>query len=112
MIDGFWTVEFEGVPNFLGGAVAVLTKNRIFGGDSQYYYSGFYEVKSGALTALIQVAAFIPGATTVFGSRDRSFSIQISGNADGQTITGLAVRSDMPTHKLNVILRKRAELPD
>jgi T3SS negative regulator,GrlR len=101
MVDGFWTVEFDGVPGFLGGAIAVLTKNHVVGGDSQYFYIGLYDVKDALLSALIQVTAFVPGATTIFGSKDRTFSIQITGQVSEQVITGTAMRPDQPTHSKN-----------
>ncbi len=38
-VEGFWTVQFQG----RNGAVVVLTKGKIFGGDSGHTFTGSYE---------------------------------------------------------------------
>src|SRR5258705_6225077 len=111
MVDGFWTVEFEGIPNFLGGGVAVLTRNRLFGGDSQYYYTGLYDTKDGTITAMIQISSFVPAAVTVFGTNEKQFGLRLDGAVNEKLINATAVRSDHTSVRLRMTLTKRAELP-
>jgi hypothetical protein len=111
MLDGLWTAEFQGISNFFGGAVVILNNRRLYGGDSQYYYTGFYDVKDRTLTALIQVAAFVPGATTIFGTQERNFTIQLSGTVGENFINVVGTRPELPNLRLSIALTKRADLP-
>jgi len=111
MVDGLWTVEFEGVPNFLGGGVAVLANNRVYGGDSQYYYSGLYDIKEETLTAMLQIAAFVPAAVTIFGTHERQFSLQLTGTVKDDIIKATGTRADNPSLRLPMTLRKRTSFP-
>jgi len=110
MIDGLWTVEFEGVPNFLGGGIIVLSKNRLYGGDSQYFYTGLYDLKGSNITAMVQVNAFVAAPESVFGTREKQFPIQLSGVVQDKQIKGLAIRPDNPKFQIQLTLRKRADL--
>lgn len=111
MIDGLWTVEFEGVPNFLGGGVVFLFKNHLYGGDSQYFYVGLYDVKDGNVSAMVQVSSFVPAPETVFGTKERQFSIQLTGTLRDKQISGIAIRPDNPALRIRATLTKRSELP-
>jgi len=111
MIDGLWTVEFEGVPNFLGGGIIVLSKNHLYGGDSQYFYTGLYDVKESHITAMVQVSAFVPAPESIFGTREERFSIQLSGEVGERHMKGKGVRADNPSMQIQLTLKKRAELP-
>jgi hypothetical protein len=54
-LEALWSVVFL-TPNStrLNAGVVVFETNRIFGGDSWYYYSGTYEGKDGKLSARIK----------------------------------------------------------
>jgi len=111
MIDGFWTITFSGVPNFLGGGTACLTKNRIFGGDSQYFYTGLYDIKDGKITAMIQVTSFVPAPVTVFGTQEKHFNLRLEGIVGEDTIKGAAIRPENSNLRLQLTLTKRSDLP-
>ena len=111
MLEGFWTAEFQGIANFFGGAVVILIGSRLYGGDSQYYYTGFYDVKDKTLTGLLQVTAFVPGATTVFGTHERNFTIHLNGTIGENFINAVGIRPDNPNLRLPIALTKRADLP-
>src|SRR5258705_11671607 len=111
MMDGLWTVEFEGVPNFLGGGVVVLANNRLYGGDSQYYFTGLYDIKDGGMTALVQVTSFVPAAVTVFGTQEKQFSLQITGTVREDIVKATGTRVDNPSLGLPMTLRKRSNFP-
>jgi hypothetical protein len=111
MLDGLWTVEFQGVPNFLGGGVAVLAGNRLYGGDSQYYYTGLYDLKDRSITALVEVTAFIPGATTIFGTQEKKFGLRLNGTISENVIDAIGTRADNPSLRLPVTLRKKTSFP-
>jgi hypothetical protein len=110
MVDGLWTIQFEEVPDFLGGAVVVLQGNHLYGGDSQYYYTGLYDLKGDLVTAMVQVKSFVPAAETVFGTRESQFSIQLNGKVHGDEIRAVAVRPDLPDLRLKVTLVRKTGL--
>jgi T3SS negative regulator,GrlR len=110
MLDGLWTLEFEGVPNFLGGGIVVLIGNHLYGGDSQYYYNGLCDVKNGKITGMVQINAFVPAPETVFGTHERQFSIQLAGTVEEKEIKATVIRSDNPSLRLQLTLNKRADL--
>ncbi|MFY9907103.1 MAG: GrlR family regulatory protein [Terriglobales bacterium] len=111
MIDGLWTVEFEGVPNFLGGGVVVLAGNRLYGGDSQYYYTGLYDVKDGSFTAMAEITSFVPAPVTIFGTQEKQFGLRITGTIANDLIKATGARADNPSLRLTMTIRKRASLP-
>lgn len=110
MVDGFWTVLFEGVPNFLGGGVAVFLGNHIYGGDSQYFYTGLYDVKGSKISALLQITAFVPAPVNAFGTGEKMFSLQFDGIVEGNYIKGVGQRPDAPGVQLRMSLARRSEL--
>src|SRR5260370_39392109 len=85
MVDGFWIVQFEGIQGG-GGGVAVLTKGKVFGGDSAYTYSGTYQTDQNNLKARVAVKKIFPGISHVFcGVSD--FYLNLSGTAGGRRVS-------------------------
>ena len=111
MVDGLWTVEFEGIPNLLGGGIVFLLQNHLYGGDSQYFYTGLYDIRGDAIKAMVHVTAFVAAPETVFGTNERQFSLELTGTLRERQITGTATRPDNPNLRIRVALTKRSELP-
>jgi hypothetical protein len=66
-VDGFWTIQFQGMQGADAG-VGVFTKGKIFGGDSGYTYTGFYEGDPD-IKAKSQCRASLLGYRTLWGGR-------------------------------------------
>ena len=81
MIDGFWTVKFQGIQGG-GGGVAVFTKGKIFGGDGGYTYTGTYEQNNNQIKARVSVQNFLPGVANVMG-RQGNFELEFAGAVNG-----------------------------
>jgi hypothetical protein len=103
--DGFWTVQFQGT----NGGVVVLTKGKIFGGDSGYTFTGSYEGDS-TIKARVSVQNFVPGVPNVMG-RQGNFELEFSGTVSGDTMNVSANLVGQPTQKLNARLTRKANLP-
>ena len=64
-IEGLYVVEFGDVAiggqtyTYWNGGVAVLETNRIFGGDSGYYYVGNYTIKDSQFEATVKIVTHI-----------------------------------------------------
>ena len=77
-IEGLYVVEFGDVAiggqtyTYWNGGVAVLETNRIFGGDSGYYYVGNYTIKDGQFEATVKIVKHNPTWEDAFGSTSPS----------------------------------------
>ena len=109
MVEGLWTVQFQGVQG-VGGGVVVFAKGKILGGDSGYTYTGDYQENGNNVRAKVAVGNFIPGVPNVMG-RQGNFELEISGVLNGNVITATANLAGAPNQKLNARLTRRAILP-
>jgi hypothetical protein len=113
MIEGLYVVEFgdafaSGLRN---GGVAVLETNRIFGGDSGYYYHGKFSVKDGRIDANVRIVKHNPAWGNAFGDATDAFTIQIVCAMSGDTAVGQMERVDRPGIRLPIRFTKKADLP-
>lgn len=106
-MEGFWTVQFEGVQGW-GAGVVTLIGGQLFGGDNGYLYNGTYTEKGGALNALVHVKAFVPGTPNVMGRSE--FDLELGGAMQGSTIkaTGAIPGTQL---RINATLTKQRDLP-
>jgi hypothetical protein len=109
MLDGFWTVQFQGVQGG-GGGVAVFTNGKVFGGDSGYTYTGTYKENNNAVTARISVQNFSPGVPNVMG-RQGNFELEFTGTVSGDVMKVVANLVGQPAMKLNASLTKKSNFP-
>jgi hypothetical protein len=107
-VEGFWTVQFQGVQG-AGGGVAVFTKGRIFGGDSGYTYTGTYEGDAN-IKARVSVQNFIAGLPNVMG-RQGNFELEFTAAVNGDVMNATANMVGQPAMKLNTRLTRKANLP-
>ena len=68
-LEGLWAVRFESSSRFVGagGGVVVFETNRVFGGDSGWYYLGEYKVINGEIEASMEVRHHGENLLTIFG---------------------------------------------
>ena len=109
MIEGLWTVQFQGVQG-AGGGVAVFAKNKILGGDSGYTYLGDYEENGNNIKARVTVSNFLPGVPNVMG-RQGNFDLEFAGMVNGDAMTVTANLVGAPNQKLNARLTRKSNLP-
>ena len=110
MVEGLWSVEFISTEGGRGAGVVILETQRIFGGDSQYFYLGKYEVKYQKLEAEIEVTHYSGEPNSIFG-RENNFWVKITGEFKGDVMMGQGHRVNNPQMELGVKLTKRADLP-
>jgi T3SS negative regulator,GrlR len=93
-IEALYVVEFGDVggQGYRNGGVAVLETNRIFGGDSGYYYVGTYNIKDNHIEATAKVVKHNPSFANVFGDASLSFNIKMSGTVDAGGMQGFMER--------------------
>ena len=82
-IEALWAVDFESQGG-LGAGVAVFETERVFGGDSGWYYTGRYKLDRNEITARIRVRQYGGSLPSVTGhSPGETFEIDIVGTFDG-----------------------------
>ena len=94
MREALYRVQFGDVagPGYRNGGVAVLETNRVFGGDSGYYYLGTYAVKNDEITAKVHIVKHDPAWGNAFGDNSSKFEIDIMGQFQGQDVFGIMRR--------------------
>ncbi len=105
MVEGLWTVQFQG-PQGDGGGVVVFTNGKVLGGDSGFTYVGTYE-GDPVLKARVAVRNFLPGVPNVLGVPG-DFELHISCNVQGDAMTGTAMLAGQPQRSLAIRLTKKA----
>ena len=112
-IEALWAVNFRGKWG-LGSGVAVFETDRIFGGDSGWYYLGSYELTNRNLRAEVCVYHYGEDVLSVTGHHPgEKFKINIVGqlaSSDEITACGTVVDRD-PNDKLEFSMRRLADLP-
>lgn len=113
-IEALWAVHFGdvyglGQPN---GGVAIFETSRIFGGDSQFYYIGEYQVSGEKITADVKVTHFNGPGITAFGEQvTGSFQVQVEGRREDDVINGQMKIIGRPNETLPISLKRLEALP-
>ena len=108
-VEALWTATFAVPQGRKNGGVVVLDQGRVFGGDSQYYYEGRYEVEGDILTADFRAHHYHGEPITSFGDRATIFQVFARGRYGGTEIKGDLNRPGFPPGQ--VVLTRRQGLP-
>ena len=116
-IEGLYVVDFGDVAiggqtyTYWNGGVAVLETNRIFGGDSGYYYVGNYTIKDSQFEATVKIVKHNPTWEDAFGSTSPSFKVKVQATSNNGIIEGFVDRLDPPQARLPIRLTWKEDLP-
>ena len=113
-LEALYVLQFGDVAlggRYRPGGVVVLKANRIFGGDSGYYYVGTYSVDGKALRAHAKIVKHDPAAEDAFGDSGASFFIDIAMTIGDKLIEGQMERLDRPGVRLPVRMIWKEDLP-
>jgi hypothetical protein len=112
-LEALYTVEFDDFtgPGFRNGGVVVLETNRIFGGDSGYYYIGTFSAKEGKLDGSARITKHNPAWMNAFGDASSEFDIRIAAIIKPDLIEGFMERCERPGMRLALRLIRKASLP-
>lgn len=87
MIDGLWSAQFYVPPSgtaIFGSGVVVFNGGSIKGGDSNYYYTGSYQITNGQFTASISITHYSGLYNNVMGYGIQTTDVTLSGTPDSQ----------------------------
>lgn len=62
--EALWSLEFMDNKDHVGGGIAVLYRNRVFGGNASFTYIGEYKLNGGDIIFTVDVRRFndyLPG---------------------------------------------------
>lgn len=110
MIEGLWSVDFFSNTGDFGAGIVVFETDRVFGGDSQYYYLGTYTVQNHIIKGAVKVTHFANDPYSIFG-KDKEFHLNIEGKISDQVFEAQGYRIDNPDLRIGIRFTKRAELP-
>lgn len=110
MLEGLWSVEFVSNLNVVGAGVVVFETERLFGGDSGYFYVGHYSSKQGQLSGEAEITHYAGAANSIFGST-RHFKVQLTGKVARPVMELKGSVVGNPSLQLLVRCTHRAELP-
>ena len=78
-LEALWTVEFEVAGGWHNGGVLVFETQRVFGGDSQYYYLGTFFVGRGSINVELRVTHYHGERQTAWGDAATDFQVHANG---------------------------------
>lgn len=113
-LQALYVLQFGDVAlggRYRPGGVAVLTANRLFGGDSGYYYVGEYSADEKKLRISAKIVKHDPTAEDAFGDRSASFTVEAEMTIGDKGIEGHMERRDRPGLRLPVRLIRKEDLP-
>ncbi len=111
-LEALWTIEFQTPGGWVNEGIIVLETNRLYGGDSDFFYVGTYEVAGETLTADVHVRHYHGEQLTAFGDEATDFWVTLEARRDGDAMTGTIRRKDRPDlPELAARLTWRADLP-
>lgn len=108
--NALWAVSFSSSVGGAGTGVITFQGNKLFGGDSGYYYQGTYSIDAaGNMTATAKVTQYNPGMTSIFGPLTE-FSLALAGHAQGGNVKVTGSIIGQPGAKINIAMRKLSDL--
>ena len=109
MLEGLWSIEFISNLNVIGTGVVVFESERLFGGDSGYFYVGSYSSIQGVVTGEAEVTHYAGPSNSIFGNVHQ-FRVQLSGKVTRPTMELSGSVVGMPALQLGVRCTHRADL--
>lgn len=114
-LEGLWTVSFQSNFQTFGTGVAVFIRDRILGGDSNYYYDGNVKIHEGTLLAggkgeaTIKVVRFNKAGMAIFGNVD-SFTLRVAGDVSASSVELHGNMAEQPNMKITIKGQKIASV--
>ncbi len=108
-VDGIWSLEFYGTLGWEPRGILILNDGSCAGGARNHYSVGTYKV-SGRKVHIDLDLEYFGKIRTLFGSKDRNFSVVIEGKRTGDEIEGSVTRPEKEILPLQCRLKKRGEM--
>ncbi len=107
-IEALWSLKFGSIDAH-GAGVTVFETERVFGGDSWFFWTGRFKIKDAVVTARVHVERHTQGGSSILPFD--SYDMDITGKMEGDTMQAVGTVVDHPEHKAALIFAKLAPLP-
>ena len=107
-IEALWSLKF-GTIDDSGAGVTEFETERLFGGDSFFYWTGHYTIKDAVVTARVHVKRHRQGGNSILPFD--SYDMDITGKMEGDTMQAVGTVVDHPEHQAALIFEKLTPLP-
>ena len=107
-IEALWSLKF-GTIDDSGAGVTVFETERIFGGDSFFFWTGHFKIKDGKITARVRVERHREGGSSVLPFD--LYDMDITGKMEGDIMRAEGTVVNHPEHKAALIFEKLTPLP-
>jgi hypothetical protein len=110
-VEALWTIKFRmHDSNDVNGGVVVLDEGKIYGGDSQYYYFGIYElINDNKISGYVNIRNYLGYQLTAFGTTDSEMSLNINGDLVDENLTG-QIYDPKTKRDIPYVMEKKQEL--
>lgn len=109
--EAVWSVVFQTHDGKHAG-VLTMANGRVFGGDSCFFYKGYYEAYGGLLFVTLTVTHYFGSNTTAWGDPKDKLSMEAAGMMENDNrIVGKLTRHDGNFPSLRFVLNRLDELP-
>ena len=112
MIEGLWATSFRG-PVDSGNGVLVFETQRLFGGDSNFYYIGAYTMKGQEISGAARITQYGGRGYTVFGDveQGQSFELEFTAVVQDKALRGNATNKGRPDLRMEFVASLLSPLP-
>jgi hypothetical protein len=112
MLEALWSVKFGTNQQFYGAGVIVFETNRIFGGDTCFYYIGHftYNVRDQTVSGEVEVKRHAPGLPFIFPPYNEG-TVILQGTVSTPTMMLTGHLAGDPSQAIAVHCTKLAALP-
>jgi hypothetical protein len=108
-LEALWAVTFIASARNLGGGIVVFEGEKIFGGDSNYYYVGSYKAAGNVITADVAIIHHAGPYNKLFGPLPR-VDLTVKGTRHGKSIHGECTAVHHPSLKARIQLKHLHDL--
>ena len=119
MIEGLWVIKLltpDDPSMDLNGGVVVIETDRIFGGDSGYFYIGSLRpAEQNTWSVAVQITRHDPNIESIFGDTDK---IELTGtihkagkDQQDRSLIKLKMRDNATAIDMTALMTKVADLP-
>ncbi len=111
-IEGLWSIQFqESTKGNTGAGVVVFETQRVFGGDSGYYYIGNYKVEGNKMEIEAKITKYghVP-MDSIFGPLGE-FDVIMKGDITEKELLFQGHLKNNPSLSLQIIGKKLSDLP-
>lgn len=110
-IEGLWTAKFGIAEQYINAGVVVLEKGKLYGGDSQYLYTGVFEVLNEEdVVSNIMVEHYHGQVHTAFNTSENRFTVSMFAKLQGNVVQGLLYKNSPPQSEIQIMLQRHKEL--